>query len=183
MLSEKELIIVVDEESLQDLIPVNDPTIRLVHITNDQTIGSRRNAANAEAFGDGSGYYANWDDDDIYFPTRLLHQLKILQTENVSVTGFRSCKFVNLSTNEHYLYTGSTNKYVIGSSLMYKKSYWQDHKFPLINISEDVEFAMLAANNKELYADESSEHMLATTHPGNTSPRMLGGKEWRKLTR
>ena len=84
------------------------------------------------------------------------------------------------SGNERWLYTG-THGYALGTSLMYRKAWWQQNPFPDVQIGEDAAFARRAYFARQLVTAPAGDLMWATIHPQNTSPRRLAGKQWKRL--
>lgn len=173
----KELLIVVDGQDVSDLIPINDETIRLVNSPEGRfTIGEKRNFGNKHANGE---IIVHWDDDDWSAPQRLADQVARLVESGKSVTGYSTVIFAG--DNGRWKYIGVPNCTAVGTSLCYLKSWWSEHPFPDKHVSEDNDFAMTAAQNKQLISCDAGEMVIASIHPGNTSPRHVEGQQWRKL--
>ena len=166
----RELLIIADGEPVHDLIP-DDPSIRYVHIAGHSQIGAKRNLGCERARGE---VIAHWDDDDYSAPGRLRDQVERL--EGFGVTGYRTLRFTD--GTRWWLYSGASN-YAPGSTLCYRKSFWESNKFPDIQIGEDQSFVTKARNT--LVLSDAGDLMHATIHPGNTSPRQLDTKQWKEL--
>lgn len=77
-----------------------------------------------------------------------------------------------------WLYEGASC-YAVGTSLCYRRDWWERHRFPEVNVGEDNTFVGAAARERQLDSIDAGELMWATVHPGNTSPRAT--QAWRKL--
>ncbi len=165
------MLILADGESVRDLVP-DDPSIRLLELDGNPTIGDKRNLGGSRA---GGSVIAHWDDDDHSAPERLTDQIRRLIDSGQSVTGYCSMRFTDGSRS--WLYRGATH-YAIGTSLCYRRDWWQSHPFPGLQVGEDGAFAATAHQAGQLTTAEAGELMHATIHPGNTSPRQLTGRQW-----
>jgi len=141
-----------------------------------RSLGAKRNFLNSQAQGD---WIAHWDDDDWSAPDRLERQIAESKTD---VFGFRSALFWDEPTVQAYRYEG-TGLYVIGSSLMYRRSHWEVHRFEGLNEGEDNGFVQIARGINQLTALDGRLSMVATSHSGNTSRRQYHTKQWRKIDR
>ncbi len=75
-------------------------------------------------------------------------------------------------------YCGSSN-YALGTSLVYRRSWWAQHQFPRLQVGEDNDFVHTAA--RVLTTADAGEMQWATIHDKNTSPRNLIGASWKPL--
>lgn len=171
----KEVLILADGEDVRDLVPNDDDSIRLVHIEEGRTVGEKRNFGVSRACGE---IIAHFDDDDWSAPARLADQIERLQRTGKSVTGYSSMFFTD--GLRWWRYEGRNN-YAIGTSLCYRKSWWQDHPFLAMQVGEDGEFVIEARQCQQLETSPAGEIMIATIHRGNTSPRQLSGAQWISL--
>lgn len=153
----------------------SDENIRLIHIEDPRTIGAKRNFGCAQAAGE---VIAHWDDDDWYAPTRLADQVERLVTSEKAVTGYHTLIFDG--PKGRWRYQG-TPAFAVGTSLVYRKDFWQAHQFPAKQIGEDGDFVMEAARRQQIVTCDGGELIIASIHPGNTSPRQLQGNQWVKL--
>jgi hypothetical protein len=62
---------------------------------------------------------------------------------------------------------------ILGTSLLYRRSFWEKHNFQPRRIGEDWRFSQIAAGKNELLTLEALELMVATVHSENTSARAL----------
>ena len=121
---------------------------------------------------------AHWDDDDWSHPDRIRSQVDLL-TEDIAVTGYRDMVF-QIDGIAAWEYAGA-HGFALGTSLMYRKSWWARNKFPAIQIGEDAAFVDAARVAGVLKSVKCNGMMTATIHADNTSPRQLSGDNWSKL--
>ena len=147
------------------------------------SVGQKRNACCELTRGE---VIAHWDDDDYSAPTRLEHQAALMVQTGAVVVGYSSMEFRDLATGERWLYQGNSDRYALGTSLMYRRWFWQRTRFVEVNhlpdgtlIPEDAPF--VAAASRCIVTDPGLEMMWASIHPQNTSPRRTDGVLWRKL--
>ncbi len=148
-IEEKELIVVDDSPSAR-------------------TLGDKRNLACARAKGE---FIAHLDDDDWSAPGRLADQIALLVGTGKAVTGYHSMRFTDGS---RWWKNVNTSRFAFGTSLVYRRDWWQAHPFPSLQIGEDAHFVNAAAREKQLIAVDAGDLMYATNHPGNTSRRHIG---------
>ena len=79
-----------------------------------------------------------------------------------------------------HLYSGAPN-YVLGTSLVYRRDWWQAHKFPDKQLGEDNAFVKAARS--VLSVQDGLGMMVATTHRNGTSPRSLDKRHWQPVER
>lgn len=171
----RELLIVLDgDDDYSDIVPA-EPMIRLIKLAAPLTIGLKRNVACKEAKGE---IICHWDDDDYSASGRLAEQVSMLM-DGKSVAAYSTLIFKGETGT--YRYAGIPNCTGIGTSLCYLKTWWESHPFPDKHVGEDGDFAMDAAREKQLISRDGGEMIIASIHPGNTSPRHVEGAQWRKL--
>lgn len=184
----KELLILDDgAEGAEALIP-DDPQIRYARCSRSGSIGAKRNLACDQARGE---YIAHWDDDDWSHPARISTILGCpdggsaagipgFRADRPTVAGFRQCLFWDESRSQGHLYTGAPN-YVLGTSLCYRKDWWERNKFPHLQLGEDNKFVKAA--RPVLRVLDGMGMMVATTHRNGTSPRSLDRRHWQPVER
>ena len=132
-------LIVVDDSarSIEDLIPPDD-RIRYARVDHTLTLGAKRNFANSLAQGD---LIAHWDDDDWQSPQRLSLQVEALTASGAEVCGARDLLYYALDAGQAWQYRcPSREAWAAGCSLLYRRSAWESHPFPEINVGEDSAF-------------------------------------------
>jgi glycosyltransferase involved in cell wall biosynthesis len=169
----RELLIVADGETVRDLVP-NDPRIRLIETDGRPWIGEKRNFACEHARGE---IIVHWDDDDYSAPGRIADQVKRLTESGHAVTGYRVMRFTD--GRHWWLYDGAP-LFALGTSLCYRRDWWELHRFAALQVGEDNLFVAAASAEQQISVTEAGDLMFATTHPGNTSPRQ-GGANWKLI--
>ncbi len=173
----RELLILADGEDVRDLVPETDCSIRLVHLDRSDPIGDKRNFGCERARGE---LIAHWDDDDYSAPERLADQVVRLRASAKAVTGYRSMRFQD-EAGAWWQYRGAPES-VPGTTLCYRRDWWESHRFPCINEGEDVRFAIQAYAAGQLdQAPDAGNLMYATIHSQNTSPRPLTAPAWVRI--
>jgi hypothetical protein len=102
-----------------------------------------------------------------------------LSERRFDLCGSSRVHYFNADTNQswEYRYAASGPKWIAGNTLVYRKSYWERHKFPEIQIGEDSRFVWGSAGNAIHDLAEPSL-CVATVHPNNTSRKEVGGSCW-----
>jgi len=163
-----------DADALRSL-PSGDG-IEVISCPRTKSLGAKRNWINRHTR---TPLIAHWDDDDWSHPNRLTDQVERLAVSGLCVTGYRDMEFVGDSGR--YLYTGAAD-YVLGTSLLYRRDWWESHQFGNLNVGEDNQFVQSAKFARQLAVAECRGHMIARDHAGNTSARMYSNKEWSRIT-
>lgn len=165
-----ELLIVADHDddtcvgSGRIILSNTRQKIRVVKIQRPETLGEKRNMGCNLAAGK---FIAIWDDDDYSSPERLHHQLNLAARYGKSVVAYNTMKFTDGTKWMEYQGIPSVG---VGTSLLFKKSYWENHKFPAKNLAEDNDFILDAVRAREYKSDVSNDMMFASLHPNSTSP-------------
>ena len=168
------MLILADGEDVQDLVP-DDDRIRLIIIEEGRTVGEKRNFGAGLSRGE---VIIHWDDDDYSAPGRLADQLDRLVQSGKAVTGYSSMYFTDGA--RWWIYEGIGN-FAVGTSLCYRKDWWQDHPFPEKQVGEDTDFVSAAKRYDQLVSAPAGDLMVASVHASNTSPRQLTGVQWKLL--
>lgn len=171
---EKELVIVDDRNRPSFPNGIDHPLVRYFCFAGAFDIGGKRNLCCGRASGQ---IIAHWDDDDFSAPERLSDQLQRLIESGKSVTGYHSMRFTD--GQNWWKYEG-TRDYSLGTSLCYRKAWWEMNKFPSLQVGEDNNFTANANAHRQLVTADAGDLMYATIHPGNTSPRKMGDN-WKLL--
>jgi glycosyltransferase involved in cell wall biosynthesis len=138
----KELIIVYNHPS-----DIPDELMQAENIqwlkTETTSIGSKRNAGCSYARG---SIIAQWDDDDIYHPTRLSVQAAPIIAGIADITALQHMLFYEHDTGKTWsctpeLFATLFAKQVAGGTLVYQKKIWDRlARYQPINLREDAEF-------------------------------------------
>jgi O-antigen biosynthesis protein len=165
----RELIILDNGESVADLIP-RDTRIRYMRLNGNQTTGQLRNFCCQLATAE---FIAHWDDDDWSHPARLAEQVAAIGDQQV--VGYRTMLFAGDAGV--FRYSGEA-LFVLGTSLFYRRTWWEKHRFPADMVGEDAAFVSRAAS--VIRTADGTARMVASTHGANTSPRNFTGQAWSK---
>jgi len=141
-------------------------TIRIAS-KSGMSIGAKRNEACRLSSGE---LICHWDDDDYSAPQRVEDQVARLLESGKAVTGYHSMRFTDGQQWKRY---ENGPDYALGTSLLYRKEWWERHPFLDIAVEEDNAFVAEAARAGQLISVDAGTLMHATTHSGNTSPRRL----------
>ncbi|HWR36375.1 MAG TPA: glycosyltransferase family A protein [Clostridia bacterium] len=167
---EKELVVVDDGAApMWDLVQ-HVPGIVYLRYPPRMNVGRKRNIACEHSAGD---VIAHWDDDDWSTPDRLVVQADRLLGTKKPLSGDGSLLFWDVRTNDASIYAGGKD-YACGSTLMYRKDFWEQNRFLGVECGEDSNFVGRAARLGKLDVREDSEVrpvVIATIHHGNTSAR------------
>jgi len=172
----KELIIVDDgPDSIRDLVPER-PEIRYFRFDRRRTVGAKRNFACHEAAGE---IIVHWDDDDWAAPWRIRYQVERLQASRASICGLDHLYYYEPATMRawEYRYLENGRPWVSGNTLCYRKTFWQAHPFPEIDVAEDARFVWQAAAADVLRL-EDHRFIVAFIHAANVSPKNTRGRYW-----
>ncbi|MFP5261567.1 MAG: glycosyltransferase [Blastocatellia bacterium] len=170
-------LVVVDDgtDPILDCIP-QDPRIRYIRLDQRLKIGAKRNLACSSARGE---FIAHWDDDDWYPTWRVRAQLDVLLNHAADVCGSSRIFYCEAATDKawEYNYTARGAAWVCGSTLAYRKSFWQRNKFRDVQVGEDTSFVW-QGESKRIYDLAQPDLCVAMIHSGNTSPKETGGSYW-----
>ncbi len=174
----RELVIVDDgEDAIDDLIP-NDPRIRYQRLQARTALGSKRNLGCELAQGE---LIAHWDDDDWISPNRLSWQRARLAESQGDVCGAAELLHYRPQTGEAWLYRdpGGSTAHLAGGTLLYRRSVWQEHRFPDVSLGEVPAFLRrIPPGRIRILRDFAS--YVALIHPGNTTARNLRDARWER---
>lgn len=175
----RELIVADDgSDAIGDLIP-SDQRIRYFRVPSRLTVGAKRNYCCERASGT---VIAHWDDDDWYPASRIRTQLAALLQRNADVCGSSTIYFHDVRRDETSLYRfgGAGGAWVAGTTMMYRREFWQRNRFTDQNVGEDTQFLwrMPAAKIADL-ADPNL--CVASVHDSNVSPKQTTGVYWTRV--
>lgn len=172
----KELVIIEDGGDVARVLIPDDPRVRYINTgLRWDAIGSKRNIACQHARGQ---IIQHFDDDDWSSPDRMAHQVEMLTADNKRrVVGYSSMKFLDCLTGDAWLYS-SHSRYALGTSLCYWREWWEQAKFPHLNVGEDNAF--VAKSRGVLYTEDAGNRMMARAH-GKTTSEKFHGSNWRRI--
>lgn len=166
-----ELLILDNGDSIRDLVPY-DSSIRYARVEGKQTIGQLRNYANQLSAAE---YIAHWDDDDWYHPERIAEQVAALGEKQVCIYE----RIMMAGDGKAWEYNGKLPSQIPGTSLLYRRSWWDSNRFPALRAGEDTRFSERAA--KVSIGLDGRGRCVASIHDKHTSPRMLGGENYKMV--
>lgn len=140
------------------------PVLEVIEDDGPGLIGVKRNRMCERAAGK---VIVHFDDDDWSHPDRIASNVALLG-RGFEVAGFHSMLFHDGVGCWRYSHKPP---YALGTSLCYRKSYWQDHRFPEVNEGEDNDFVFRAARACVLVSVDAGHLMVARIHSGNTSKK------------
>jgi len=158
-------LIVVDDGKEPTVVPDNN-RIRYFRVSK-QTIGEKLNFACSQAKGE---IICRWDHDDWYSSDRIARQLNDLSKPGIEVTGFHSIHYFDMSTGGIWPMTLSWPlPHAMGTSLCFKKSYWQKNIFKPLSRGEDTQFSNTAQSQGVLSSFDGQRYVVARKHHRNVS--------------
>lgn len=162
----KELVILDDFDQPSFLNGVDHPLIRYYQTENIiYNIPTKRNRVNALVNGE---IIWHLDSDDYSAPTRMAQQVERLEMTGKALTGYGCLLFVEECTGKVLQYR--QQDYACGSSLCYRKEFWQQHPFIENKPTGSDNFLVRAAREAgELDSIEGGTYLIARIHDGNTS--------------
>jgi glycosyltransferase involved in cell wall biosynthesis len=171
-----ELIILDDgTDPVADCVPEHE-RIRYHRLEKKLTIGAKRNLACAQARGE---FIVHWDDDDWYPSWRVSAQFRALLDRHADLCGSSQVLYydADADTAWEYRYAAPSTAWVAGNTLAYRKSLWQQHHFPDIQVGEDSRFVWSIA--KHTVVDLANPQLcIGAVHRGNTSRKDIHGAFW-----
>lgn len=173
----KELVIVDDGlESIEEIVPVDDPHIRYIRLTGERTLGMKRNFCVEAARGN---LIMHWDDDDWASTRRISYQTDALLSADAEICGVRQMIFYELATARTWLYEYPEDQrpWLAGNSLLYTREFWQRSPFPDIQVASDTRFVWSQPMDRHVALTDYSFYV-AMIHPDNTSPKNYQGSYW-----
>jgi len=175
----RELLVIDDgTEPVADCVPESE-NVRYFRLHQKMTIGAKRNFACEHARGE---FIVHWDDDDWYPASRVRTQVSALVDRGADVCGSSQVSFYDPANDRawEYRYAGSGAAWVAGSTLAYRRSFWQRNKFPNLQVGEDSRFIWTSAN--KIICDLHEPTLcVAMVHAGNTSRKATSGIYWHAM--
>ena len=173
-------LLVVDDgpDAVSSCVPESD-RIRYLRLDRKATIGAKRNLACAQARGE---FIVHWDDDDWYPEDRVTRQVSALQ--GCDISGSSRIYYHDVTTAQawEYRYPHANASWVGGNTLVYRKTFWDHHRFADIQVGEDSRFVW--SNRGRSIRDLADPSLcVATIHPENVSRKDLHGSYWHSLSR
>ena len=173
----KELLIVDDGvESIEEIVPRDDPQVRYIRLESGRTLGMKRNFCVEAASGN---LIMHWDDDDWVSSHRISYQVEALTRAGAEICGVRQMIFYELANARTWLYEYPLDQrpWLAGNSLLYTREFWQRSPFPDIQVASDTRFVWNQTMDRHVAVPDYSFYV-AMIHPDNTSPKNYRGSYW-----
>jgi glycosyltransferase involved in cell wall biosynthesis len=135
------------------------------------TLGEKVNACCELANGE---IIVTWDDDDWYAPNRITDQVTRLMQSNKAVTGYHRMMFFDGAKASQY--RGATD-YAIGNSQVYRKSFWESHRFTSVDVGYDTTFSNAAKRENQIICVPGDGMAVARIHGKNITGRRDAGRD------
>ncbi len=170
----RELIVLDDFDDISFPDGIEHPLVRYHRLSylvgTGINIPMKRNKVNALA-GD---IICHWDSDDHSEPGRIAQQLKLMEESGKAVVGYHSMLFFDERRNEVARYVAPQNVYALGTSLLYRREFWEAHPFIEGRFTgSDTDFVRFARDAKQLATIDGGQMMVARCHDGNTGPKNI----------
>lgn len=200
------------------------PDVAHVIADRSETIGALRNDANS--FWNAYPIIVHWDSDDWSHPNRITEQVALLQASGADVVGYNemlfwrdkqvpiytmhgdgapfpagSAEFAGFEERgEAWLYTSLRPTYAPGTTLMYRREYWERNPFLDLPLNRDgtgeedaflrnarvVTESSLHSYTDVRYLDHTTPRMIARIHGGNTMhynpEKGVEGGSWKRVS-
>lgn len=172
-------LVVVDDgtDPVGDLMPL-DRRVRYFGLPSRASVGAKRNLACEQASGD---VILHWDDDDWHAPRRVRYQVEALLEHGADVCGINQILFYDCRDGSAWTYGyPSTERFWLhGSSLCYRRSFWQRNRFADVNDGEDTLFVWNAGGAPMVALHDSTFHV-SIMHGDNVNARAAAGPYWQR---
>jgi hypothetical protein len=109
------------------------------------------------------------DSDDWYGIQWVSRSVDFLLASGADVVGLSSLLFYDDAEELAWKYGYPKRGWVAGATMCYRKSFWEHHNFPNLQIGEDNEFC----KNAKVEPHSFIGGFLARIHPGNTSRKTV----------
>lgn len=160
-----ELIIIDDgQESVESLIPKHHNIYYRYLDPINSSIGALRNLACETAAGE---IIVHWDDDDWYAKDWVTKQVNALNSSGADITGLNNVNYFSTVLNKRWNYRSIEKEttWVYGSTLAYRKTFWEEHRFSNLQIGEDNDF--IWSSKAIIFAHNYVEGYLGIIHKDN----------------
>jgi glycosyltransferase involved in cell wall biosynthesis len=162
----KELVILDDDDDPSFPDGLDLPGVRYYSTDKPMTLGAKRNEVNALAHGE---IIAHFDSDDWSAPDRIQDQIDRLEKAKLPITGYSTLLFWDVLKQQAKRWKCNIPGYVCGTSLMYKKEFWNIHQFKDKQMASDNSFVFPVL--KQVADCKDATHIVARIHAEHTSPK------------
>jgi glycosyltransferase involved in cell wall biosynthesis len=172
---DKELVVIDDgAETVKNLVQQWVPDAVYIHLQEKQVIGTKRNLACEAARGE---VICHFDDDDWSAVGRIRDQVTRLLESGKQMTGYHSITYWN--GKKAYRYVSAVPKYAVGSTMCYRKRFWELNHFPAKSYAEDNALVYKARDERQLISADARQMMIIRSHASCTSsPERLRQNTW-----
>ena len=141
---------------------------------NGKSLGEKRNEACRLARGE---ILVHWDDDDWSAPWRISYQVQQLHDQRADVCGLDRLWFYDGGQFAAwwYQYTGRRLPWLAGSSICFRRQFWERWPFPDLSEGEDTLWIAGAVGARVLPLARV-DFLIARVHAGDTVPSRPTGR-------
>lgn len=176
--SEKELIILDDCDDRSFSEAPKHKWIDYWIVDPNLNIPRKRNSACQAT---GGKYIIHFDSDDYSVPERMAEQVDFIRSSGKAVAGYSDLLIYDTMSDQVYQYKSPRKDYAVGTSLIYRRDWWQTHAFNANKpIGSDTEFVFWAAKEKQIATQSGLGKIVARLHP-DTSGRGIKDGMWDSL--
>ena len=171
-----ELVILDDsDESNEDLIPKDDPSIRYYYERPKLVLGDKRNKLYSLAKGD---VIVCFDDDDYHYPERVAHSIVKLNSQKSEIAGTTTLRVYYADIDKLYEYGPFGPTHGTNGTFAFKKSYLKSHKHdPEAHAQEEASFTNRYTS--KLCQLDQSKTIICISHDYNTYDKRVMLKQER----
>lgn len=163
----RELVILDNgDDGTEALIPP-DPRIYYERLPGLRSTGAMRNVCAEAARGT---ILCHFDSDDWSAPSRVASQVASLGDR--MLTGFHTLLFYDTRDGQTYQWATNT-PYAVGTSLCYRKAWWEGHPFSSVNVGEDLTFFKETYRKTPVRTADGCAHLVARLHGEQTCRKSL----------
>ena len=173
-----ELLVLDDgEDRIADLLPRDDPRVRYVALDDRLVLGEKRNRACELAHGE---IIVHWDDDDWQAPHRISYQVAELERSGATICGPGRVLYFDPAASAAWLYEYPSvrRSWLAGNGLCYRRSLWEQTRFPNVQVGEDARFIWNPRVRSRLVLGDH-RFFAALVHGHNTSHKHTRTANWR----
>jgi glycosyltransferase involved in cell wall biosynthesis len=177
---DKELVVIEDgAETAGGLVKQLVPDAVYIHLAEKHRIGTKRNLACRASSGE---VICHFDDDDWSAASRISDQVFRLLESGKQMTGYHSITYWNGITA--YRYESAFPQYALGTTMCYRKGFWDMNPFPDASYAEDNALVYKARDANQLIAVDARQMMVVRSHASSTSsPDRLRQNIWPEVPR
>lgn len=145
-------------------------SIVYMQVDGEKTTGAMRNLCAELAQGE---IICHFDSDDWSAPERVAEQVNCLGLG--VMTGYCTMLFYDERNDKAYRWSTDTHRFILGTSLCYRKAWWVDHQFPDMPVGEDFYFTQQGYREAKLKisTEDVGQMMVARVHEGQTCRKTL----------